>query len=205
MPATEQIDFTKPFQFGNKCSTYSYEPISHQFCKITNINTDFVDVEYPCCILKNFLNDGVYEIIPLTNENTPSNNEDDAMKKLEDYIRAIHKSVPDETIKHVPEGCSWCECPDCKEAFAQEAEGCFVCDNTPETCDCGAYIETPVEYQETLLEAIKSFTQNTSSTVFMVDGEYEVYWRDTSTPFKAATDAEMWKLIEAVEMLEGAM
>lgn len=198
---TKQIDFTKPFHFGNTSATYSYEPVSHQFCKIENINTDFVDAEYPCSNLDHWLNTDVYKII-LTNENTDNANtqQEDSMTKLEEYIKAINKVVP-EFATEQSEGCAWCECPDCKATFSEgnmyDQYGCIEqCTDTQETLlDADA---------DNLLDAIKSFTLSTGSSVFINEGAYEVYWAGFDNPFKADNDHDMINLMESIGMLEGA-
>jgi hypothetical protein len=190
---TKQIDFTKPFDFTYLTSTYSYEPISTSKCKLSNHATNYTDYNYCTESVRHMISSGDWKPI-LTNENTQ---QEDAMKKLEDYIKAINTNVPDSATEQ-PEGCAWCECLDCKAAFSEASDNtlCDFCDEYG--CDC-------TETQETMLEAIKDFTISTGASVFINEGTYEVYCFGLNSPFKAATDAEMWKLIEAVEMLEGAL
>jgi hypothetical protein len=194
---TKQVDFTKPFKFCAYEGTFRYT------CK--GLNEDGVLViavqsgeNLPCSLesAKRFIANGDWKPI-LTNKNTQ---QEDAMTKLEDYIKAINKNVP-EAAK---EGCEWCECPGCKEVFAQEQEDspCGFCDRNPEDCDCGEYDGSP---QEALLDAIKDFTLSTGASVFINEGTYEVHCFGLNSPFKADNDHNMINLMEAIIVLEGAM
>jgi hypothetical protein len=187
------VDFTKPFQFRAYEGTFQYT------CK--GLNEDGVlviavqsgeDVPYPLESVKRFIANGDWKPIP-TNENTQ---QEDAMKKLEDYIKAINKNVP-EAATEQPKGCTWCECPDCKAAFLEASDNtlCDFCDEYG--CDC-------TETQETMLEAIKDFTLSTGASVFINEGTYEVYCFGLNSPFKAATDDMMHRLMEAISLLHEA-
>jgi hypothetical protein len=192
---TKQIDFTKPFQFRAYEGTFQYT------CK--GLNEDGVLVitvqsgeDLPCSLesVKRFIANGDWKPVFRTNENTQ---QEDAMTSLEEYIKAINKNVPEATTEQ-PEGCAWCECPDCKAAFSEAP------DNT--LCDfCDEYGHDCTEPQETMLEAIKDFTISTGASVFIDGGEYEIFFGDFDNPFKAATDAEMWRLMEAIGVLQGAI
>jgi hypothetical protein len=189
---TKQVDFTKPFDFTYLTSKYSYEPISTSKCKLSNHATNYTAYNYCTESVRHMINSGDWKPI-LTNENTQ---QEDAMKKLEDYIKAINKNVP-EAATEQPKGCTWCECPDCKAAFSEASDNtlCDFCDEYG--CDC-------TETQETMLEAIKDFTISTRSSVFINEGTYEVYCFGLNSSFKAATDDMMHRLMEAISLLHEA-
>jgi hypothetical protein len=206
---TKQVDFTKPFQFTVEdnptvftCNV-PFEDYSLVSWKDEYETYKSTEIHISHC--KKYVQDGDWT--HLTNENTGNTQQEGAMKKLEDYIKAINKNVP-EAAK---EGCEWCECPDCKDAFTSVNESCFFCEGNISNCECGEYVNVPEpsmtleDYPDNLLESIKDFTTRTKASVFINDGSFEVYWAGLDNPFKAVTDDEMWKLIEAVEMLEGSL
>jgi hypothetical protein len=192
---TKQVDFTKPFQFtvGDNPTVFTcnvpFEDYSLVSWKDEYETYKSTEIHISHC--KKYVQDGDWT--PLTNENTQ---QEDAMTKLEEYIRAINKNVPEEATEQ-PEGCEWCECPDCKAAFSEAPDNtlCNFCDEYG--CDC-------TEPQETMLEAIKDFTLSTGASVFINEGTYEVYCFGLNNPFKAATDDMMHRLMEAISLLHEA-
>jgi len=133
---TKQVDFTKPFQvshFNYENTHFTCTPIGDSNCNVSWPNGS---VTYTLKTVEGLVQKGIW--IPLPNENTQ---QEDAMKKLEDYIKAINKNVPEATTEQ-PEGCAWCECPDCKEAFTSVNEPCFFCSSTA-GCECEEFIEVP--------------------------------------------------------------
>lgn len=54
---------------------------------------------------------------------------------------------------------------------------------------------------ETLLEKIKRVTKLTDANIFIVDGNYEVYYNSIDCPSKASNDAELDRILDALMLL----
>ena len=90
---------------------------------------------------------------------------------------------------------------------------CFILmSSLKEGLESGCYtiVEDPhYKYPETpyakglLLEKMKSFTKDTGASIFICDGNYEVYY-DCDFPAKASTDEQLEKLMEAFKLIDDA-
>jgi len=65
--------------------------------------------------------------------------------------------------------------------------------------------EITEETKPSLLEKLKQLTIDTSTNVFIVNGQYEVYFDEFSNPAKASSEEELEKIIDAILLLNKAV